>query len=54
MKPTINTKNIGLLLLAIYLITAGLIGIFGISLGQLSILMPILALAAGVMILIGR
>ena len=54
MKPNIQTKNVGMLLLAIYLILAGLIGIFGISLGQLSILMPILALAAGVMILIGR
>lgn len=54
MKPSINTKNIGMLLLAIYLIIAGLIGIFGISLGQLSILLPVLALAAGIMILIGR
>jgi hypothetical protein len=54
MKPSINTKNIGMLLLAIYLIVAGLIGIFGISLGQLGILLPALALAAGIMILIGR
>jgi hypothetical protein len=48
------TKNIGMLLLAIYLIVVGLIGIFGISLGALSILIPILALAAGIFILIGR
>ena len=54
MKPSIQTKNIGMLLLAIYLIIAGLIGIFGISLGQLSILVPILAIAAGVMLLIGK
>lgn len=54
MKPTINTKNIGMLLLAIYLIIAGLIGIFGINLGNLAILLPVLALAAGIMILIGR
>jgi len=54
MKPSINTKNIGMLLLAIYLIVAGLIGIFGINLGHLAILLPVLALAAGVMILIGR
>lgn len=47
-------KTPGLLLLAIYLIIIGLIGIFGISLGQLSILVPILALAAGVLILIGK
>lgn len=48
------TKNIGMLLLAIYLILLGLIGIFGISLGGLGILLPILALAAGIFILIGR
>ncbi len=48
------TKNIGLLLLAIYLIIVGLIGVFGISLGQLSILVPILALLAGIFILIGK
>jgi hypothetical protein len=48
------TKNIGMLLLAIYLIVVGLIGIFGISLGALSVLIPILALAAGIFILIGR
>ncbi len=48
------TKNIGMLLLAIYLILVGLIGIFGISLGAASILVPILALVAGIMILLGK
>jgi len=47
-------KNLGMLLLAIYLIVVGLIGLFGMSLGQLSILVPILALVAGVVILIGK
>ncbi len=47
-------KNIGMLLLAVYLILVGLVGIFGISLGGLSILLPILALVAGICILIGR
>jgi hypothetical protein len=47
-------KNIGMLLLAIYLIAIGVIGIFGISLGQLSIVVPILAIAAGVCLLIGK
>jgi hypothetical protein len=47
-------KNLGMLLLAIYLIVVGLIGLFGISLGQLSILVPILAIVAGVLILIGK
>ncbi len=48
------TKNIGMLLLAIYLIIVGLVGIFGISLGAASILIPILALVAGILILIGK
>ena len=48
------TKNIGMILLAIYLIVSGLIGLFGISLGPLSVIIPILALAAGILILIGK
>ena len=48
------TKNIGMLLLAIYLILVGIMGIFGMTLGALSILLPILALVAGIMILIGK
>jgi hypothetical protein len=50
MKP----KNLGILLLSIYLIIVGLIGLFGISLGQLSIVVPLLALVAGVFLLIGK
>ena len=45
------TKNLGMLLLAIYLILSGLMGLIGFSLG---IVMPILALAAGILILIGK
>lgn len=48
------TKNIGMLVLAIYLILIGIIGIFGVSLGTASILLPILALVAGILILIGK
>lgn len=47
-------KNIGMLLLSIYLIVIGVIGAFGISLGQLTIVVPILAIAAGVALLIGK
>jgi hypothetical protein len=47
-------KNIGMLLLAVYLILVGVIGAFGISLGQLTIVVPILAIAAGVCLLIGK
>lgn len=48
------TKNYGMLALAIYLILVGLSGVFGINLGQLNVLVPILALVAGVLILIGK
>jgi len=47
-------KNIGMLLLAVYLILVGVIGAFGISLGQLSFVTPVLAIAAGVCLLIGK
>ena len=47
-------RNLGNLLLAIYLILVGLIGVFGISLGQLSIIVPILAIVAGVFLLLGK
>jgi len=47
------TKNIGLLLLAIFLITYGLIALVP-SLGGLSPILAILAIAAGIFIVIGR
>ena len=47
-------KNLGMLLLAIYLILIGVIGVFGISLGQLSVVTPALAIAAGVFLLLGK
>ena len=46
------TKNIGFLLLAIWLILTGLSSF--ISLGGLGILLAILAIAAGIFILLGR
>ena len=48
------TKNIGMLLLAIYLILVGIIGIFAVSLGAAAMVLPILALVAGILILIGK
>lgn len=48
------TRNIGMLLLAAYLILVGLAGAFGISLGELNVVVPFLALAAGICILIGK
>jgi hypothetical protein len=48
------TKNRGLLVLAIYLILIGFMGVFGITLGALSILVPILAIVAGVLLIMGQ
>jgi len=46
-------RNIGMLLLAIYLILVGLIS-FGLSFPYLGTLVGLLALVAGILILIGR
>jgi hypothetical protein len=47
------TKNIGMLLLAVYLIVDGLLG-FGLRLGPAIFLLYLVALAAGFCILIGK
>jgi len=47
------TKNIGMLLLAIYLIIDGLLG-FGLNLGPAILVIYLVALAAGICILIGK
>lgn len=46
------TSNIGMLLLAIYLIIVGIVSIFAVSVP--GIVLGILALAAGILILLGR
>ncbi len=46
-------KNIGMLLLAIYLIVDGLLG-FGLNLGPGIFLLYLVALAAGIFILLGK
>ncbi len=48
------TKNIGFLLLAIWLILYGLISLLSLSFAGLGVIMAILAIAAGIFILIGR
>jgi hypothetical protein len=51
-RLTMNfTKNIGMLLLAIYLILVGLVTIFGLGIGYIA---GIVALIAGIFILIGK
>jgi hypothetical protein len=47
------TKNVGMVLLAVYLIIDGLLG-FGLNLGPFVFLLYLVALAAGVLILIGK
>lgn len=48
------TKNLGMLLLAIWLIIYGLTALLSLSFAGLPLIMAILAVAAGVLILIGR
>jgi len=47
-------NNLSKLLLGIYLVTIGLMGTFGLSLGQLGVLVPLLAVVTGVLILLGK
>lgn len=47
-------RNLGLLLLAIYLIIVGLEGLGVLSVGGLSVVAAICALAAGILLLINR
>jgi hypothetical protein len=48
------TRNIGMLLLAIWLVLTGLVPLLHLSFSGLGTLMAILAVAAGVLIAIGR
>lgn len=47
-------RSLGMLTLAIWLILTGLIGLFGLAIPSAGIVMGVLALVAGVLILIGR
>ena len=48
------TRNIGMLLLAIWLILSGLMGLAGFSFPSSQLVMAVLALLAGIAILLGR
>jgi hypothetical protein len=48
------TRNIGMLLLAIWLILTGVIPLLNFSFSGLGTLMAALAIAAGILIIIGR
>jgi hypothetical protein len=47
------TKNIGMLLLGVYLIIDGLLG-FGLNLGPGIFLLYLLAIVAGILIMLGK
>ena len=48
------TKNIGMLLLAIWLILTGLVALFSLSFEGLGLIMGLLAIVSGIFILMGR
>jgi hypothetical protein len=48
------TRNLGMLLLAIWLILTGLMPLLNLSFSGVGTIMGILAIAAGVLLLIGR
>lgn len=48
------TRNIGMLLLAAWLVMTGLIPLLNLSFSGLGTVMAILAIAAGVLIVVGR
>ena len=48
------TKNLGMLLLAIWLILTGLMPLLNLSFQGVGTIMAILAIASGVLLLIGR
>ena len=48
------TRNIGMLLLAIWLILTGLIALLNLSFAGLGLIMGLLAIAAGIFILLDR
>ena len=52
--PMKINRNLGMLLLAIWLILEGLVSLLGLSFSGIGLLLGILALAAGVAILLGK
>ena len=48
------TKNLGMLVLGIWLILTGLIPTLKLNISGLSVIMAVLAVASGILILLGR
>ena len=53
-RTWIGTKNLGMLLLGVYLIGVGLMAFVTITFVNMGLILALIALAAGVMILLGR
>ena len=47
-------KNLGFLMLGIYLIVIGIVGLFDLRLGELNLIIPVMALVSGILVLLGR
>jgi hypothetical protein len=52
--PMKLTRNLGMLLLAVWLVLTGLVPLLNFSFSGLGTVMAILAIAAGVLIVVGR
>ncbi len=50
----LGTRNLGMLLLAIWLIVSGVLAFVHIGFAQIGLVLAALAIAAGVLILLGR
>jgi len=48
------TQNLGMRVLAVYLIVVGLVGALGLTFAYMGVVLGVLALVAGVLILMGR
>jgi hypothetical protein len=48
------SRNRALLVLGVYLILIGVIQLFGINLGHLSLIVPVLAIVAGILLIVGK
>jgi len=53
-RTMVLTRNVGMLLLGIWLILTGLLQIASISIAGIGIIMALLAIIAGILILMGR
>ena len=49
-----TTKNVGILLLAIWLILTGIVPLLHLSFAGLGLVISILAIVAGILLLVGR